>query len=211
MWRKRSRHMLEQPHLSLCAAEPSQIGASLLSAIKSKNAPCCGGELDDTNSVLTADKTPVEASEVGLTMMLSDSSRRTVQGQAQAAGDDDVLQCSSMGLREKDISSFGHATRSPSTISMRRMILDRDCSASGLTADSSSDPDHHPPASYSHHHSTFLPQQGLSMRIEMELFNGSTTSTHSQLHTPLLLSLSSSFTRSTSLLTIGRSYPPGTT
>jgi hypothetical protein len=58
MWRKRSRHMLEQPHLSLCAAEPSQIGASLLSAIKSKNAPCCGGELDDTNSVLTADKTP---------------------------------------------------------------------------------------------------------------------------------------------------------
>jgi hypothetical protein len=104
MWRKRSknRHMLEQPHLSLCAAEPSQIRASLLSAIKSKNAPCCGGELDDTNSVLTtAAKTPVEASEVGLTMMLSDSSRRTVQGQAQAAGDNDVLQCSSMGLREK--------------------------------------------------------------------------------------------------------------
>ena len=40
------------------------------------------------------------------------------------------------------------------------------------------------------------------MRIEMELVNGSTTSNHSQIHTPLSLSLSSSFTRSTSLLTI---------
>jgi hypothetical protein len=106
------------------------------------------------------------------------------------------------GPEREDIASFDHATRSPSTISMRRMILERDCSASGVIADSSSDPVHHPPASYSHHHSTFLSQQGLSMRIEMKLVNGSTTSTHSQLHTPLSLSLSSSFTRSTSLLTI---------
>jgi hypothetical protein len=194
--------MMEQPHLSLCAAEPSQIGASLLSAIKSKNAPCCGGELDDTNYVLTAAKTPVGASEVRLTMMCSNSSRMTVQGHAHAAGNDDVLQCSSMGLREKHISSFDHATRSPSTIFMCRMILERDCSASVLTADSSSNPDHHPPASSSHHHSTLLPQQGLSMRIEMELVNGSTTSTHPHLHMPSSLSLSSSFTRSISLSTI---------
>jgi len=206
--------------------EPSRVGASLLSAIKARNAPCCDcGDLDGIAA-------PPDASLVGTPLVVVDDddgggdgdrseaaaaatprrrrsdstgAERRPGGQSHHRGED-VLRCSSIGaMRSKRNASFD-LSRTPSTIAMRRTILEKDTPSSAVGTNDSRGADYIPAqqrASLSSHHPALsyssTPPRGLSMRIEMEL--GSSGNNNRSMSSNSS-SLSSTFSRSTSMSTI---------
>eukprot|EP00571_Detonula_confervacea_P002772 CAMPEP_0172327370 /NCGR_PEP_ID=MMETSP1058-20130122/59370_1 /TAXON_ID=83371 /ORGANISM="Detonula confervacea, Strain CCMP 353" /LENGTH=686 /DNA_ID=CAMNT_0013044401 /DNA_START=439 /DNA_END=2499 /DNA_ORIENTATION=+ len=196
--RGRRKSKSKNNKLSVNVEEPSQIGASLLSAIKAKNAPSDAefgteGPISDASLA----KTPLVNNRfAGLSSSIPNMNQRP---KSNGRPQDDVLSCTSRGsLKMKHIPSF-ELSRAPSTVSMRHMILEKH--GSTITPSSSNSPlnvrrtssaDAVPPPSSS---SSSSPQ-GLSMRIEMEL-----GSTNPQPAASTASSLSS-FSRSASISTI---------
>ena len=176
---------------------PSRIGASLLSAIRARNATCCI-DVDGHVVVDAPDPSivggPNDDPPGGPTLDDSCSSK------LPRAGPEDVLRCSSIGsLRYKHASSSFDLSRTPSIVAMRRMILEGEDHAVVVPIVPSSQRRTTTTSSSS----TSRRPHGLSMRIEMEVVGGggggswtvpSTSSNTS--------SLSSSFSRSASLLII---------
>ena len=199
--------------------EPSRIGASLLSAIKARNAPCCDcGDLDgiaappdaylvETSLVVEDDGGDGDRSEAAAVTPRrrsgSTGAERRPGGQAHHRGED-VLRCSSIGaLRSKRNASFD-LSRTPSTIAMRRTIVEKESPSSAVATNDSRGADyipaqqqascHHPPLT-----SSSTPPRGLSMRIEMELGSSGNNNLSMSSNSS---SLSSTFSRSTSMSTI---------
>jgi hypothetical protein len=197
--------------------EPSRIGASLLSAIKARNAPCCGcGDLDGiaappdaslvgTPLVVDGDRSGAAAAATPRRRSDSTGAERRPGGQSHHRGED-VLRCSSIGaLRSKRNASFD-LSRTPSTIAMRRTILEKDTPSSAVATNDSRGADYIPAqqrASSSSRHpplsSSSTPPRGLSMRIEMELGSSGNNNLSMSSNSS---SLSSTFSRSTSMSTI---------
>ncbi|KAL3822101.1 hypothetical protein ACHAXA_011879 [Cyclostephanos tholiformis] len=186
---------------SACVTEegPSRIGASLLSAIKARNAPCCidldGPSVPDTSLA----GVPIDDRPNGPSFKNSWSAEQSGEEKRHQRTQEDVLRCSSIGsLRCKNAPSFD-VSRSPSTTAMRRMILER---RDHSTVESTNAPcaigtsdAHVVPSAQRAPSSSSRQSRGLSMRIEMELVGGNGNSSNSS-------SLSSSFSRSASISTI---------
>jgi len=180
--------------------EPSKIGASLLSAIKAKNAPSATDFASSSNK-------PVADVSLAMTPMVTNSeesnntnnNNNTVMKRLGAKTNnpreqkeyyeqqEDVLAyCSSRGsMKVKNIPS--ELSRAPSTISMRRMILDKTetttASANAVSSPSRSRNNADSINTSSPVHSNAGASsiekfpQGISMRIQMELVDSSSCPT----------------------------------
>ncbi len=200
--------------------EPSKIGASLLSAIKAKNAPSATDFSSSSKTVadVSLAMTPLVRSSNSGEEMPSDSNASSVkrrggtQRPRREQQEEDVLAyCSSRGyMKVKSIPS--ELSRAPSTISMRRMILDKtgtattsaaatttspsrshnimllNANADGVTTSCSANAVPIHGGTSSSCSSKF--SRGISMRIQMELVDSSSTNSSS----PLPSSRSASFT-----------------
>jgi hypothetical protein len=173
--------------------EPSKIGASLLSAIKAKNAPSA------TDFASSSNKTVADVSLAMFPLVTnSEESNNTVMKRLEAKTNpreqkeyyeqqEDVLAyCSSRGsMKVKNIPS--ELSRAPSTISMRRMILDKTetttASANAVSSPSRSRNNADSINTSSPVHSNAGASsiekfpQGISMRIQMELVDSSSCPT----------------------------------
>ena len=186
--------------------EPSQVGASLLSAIKAKNSSDANESYGCTYSSLVT--SPLLCMD-GLPSCSNTKNRSKseeyvpLHEQERAHQQQDVLSCNSRGsLKMKQIASF-EVSRSPS---MRHMILNKN-GASNVIARSFDGSSRHkvssdaavPPLTLSASSSSVSQPQGLSMRIEMGLVGSGSSSSNNPQSISSTTSSVSSFSRSTSI------------
>jgi len=182
--RSKSNHDRGGPRRSLQSDEPSRVGASLLSAIKARNAPDDDGAEFDSAEEEGGDPPGISLLGCGTSNGPCGSMENVASGRRRRGRQEDVLCCTSRGApKPKRIPSFEMLlSRAPSTVSMRRMILERDVGATFESSGAYPSPrrggvpsDAVPIPVIATSHSR---PRGLSMRIEMEVRGSSSSSSN---------------------------------